>query len=61
MSDAPSEFDQNHPSQAEGEDPSAPESETQIVLEQEGKPSAAEGEDPDDTDVHEVLDPVQPD
>ena len=59
MSDAPSEFDQNHPSQAEGEDPSAPEA--QIVLEQEGKPSAAEGEDPDETDVHEVLDPVEPD
>jgi hypothetical protein len=60
MTDAPSEFDENHPSQAEGEDPDAPEGE--IVLEQEGKPSSAEGEDPDDTaEVHEVIDPVEPD
>jgi len=58
MSDAPTEFDENHPSQAEGEDPSAPEG--RVVLEQQGKPSSAEGEDPDATDVHEVLDPVEP-
>ena len=58
MSDAPAEFDENHPSQAEGEDPSAPEG--QVVLEQQGKPSSAEGEDPDAQDVHEVLDPVEP-
>jgi hypothetical protein len=60
MSDAPSEYDQHHPSQAEGEDPEAPEPE--IVLEPEGRPSQAEGDDPDDTtEVHEVLDPVEPD
>jgi hypothetical protein len=60
MTDAPNEYDQNHPTQAEGEDPSAPEPE--IVLEAQGKPSSAEGEDPDDTaEVHEVIDPVEPD
>ena len=59
MSDAPSEYDQKHPSQAEGEDADAPE--PTIVLESEGKPSSAEGEDPDRVDVHEVIDPVQPD
>jgi hypothetical protein len=59
MSDAPSEYDEKHPSQAEGEDPSAPEPE--IVLESAGKPSQAEGDDPDDTtEVHEVIDPVEP-
>lgn len=57
MTDEPSEYDQAHPSQAEGEDPSAPEPE--VVLEAEGKPSSAEGEDPD-ADVHEVIDPVEP-
>ena len=60
MSDAPNEYDQNHPTQAEGEDPDAPE--PTIVLESEGKPSSAEGDDPDaTTEVHEVLDPVEPD
>lgn len=60
MTDDPTEYDPAHPSQAEGEDPSAPEPE--VVLEAEGKPSAAEGEDPDDTaEVHEVIDPVRPD
>ena len=59
MTDAPNEYDQNHPTQAEGEDPDA--AEPQIVLESAGKPSSAEGEDPDDTaEVHEVLDPVDP-
>jgi hypothetical protein len=58
MTDDPGEYDRNHPTQAEGEDPDAPEPE--IVLEQEGKPSSAEGEDPD-ADEHEVLDPVEPD
>lgn len=56
MTDAPSENDRSHPSQAEGEDPDAPEPE--IVLPAEGRPSSAEGEDPDDTaEIHEVLDP----
>lgn len=56
MTDAPSEYDPAHPSQAEGEDPDAPEPE--IVLTPDGKPSSAEGEDPDDpAEVHEVLDP----
>ena len=59
MTDAASDYDAAHPSQAEGEDPEAPEPE--IVLESEGRPSSAEGEDPDASDVHEVLDPVQPD
>ena len=59
MTDAPNEYDQKHPTQAEGEDPDAPEPE--IVLEAEGKPSSAEGEDPDQADVHEVIDPVEPD
>jgi hypothetical protein len=60
MTDAPNDYDQSHPSQAEGEDPSA--EEPTIVLEPEGAPSQAEGEDPDDTtEVHEVLDPVEPD
>ena len=59
MSDSPTEYDEAHPSQAEGEDPAA--TEPTIVLEAEGKPSSAEGEDPADTDVHEVLDPVEPD
>jgi hypothetical protein len=56
MTDEPSEFDPNRPSQAEGEDPDRPDA--KIVLEAEGKPSSAEGEDPDDAaDVHEVLEP----
>jgi hypothetical protein len=59
MSDEPSEYDQAHPSQAEGEDPSSPEPE--IVLQAEGKPSSAEGEDPDAPEGHAVLDPVEPD
>ena len=59
MTDAPSEYDESHPSQAEGEDPDAPE--PTIALEREGKPSQAEGEDPDHLDEHEVLDPVLPD
>jgi len=60
MTDAPSEYDETHPSQAEGEDPAA--EEPTIVLEAGGTPSQAEGEDPDDTtEVHEVLDPVEPD
>jgi hypothetical protein len=58
MPDEPAEYDENHPSQAEGEDPAHPDDE--IVLEQEGKPSSAEGEDPDAA-VHEVIDPVEPD
>lgn len=60
MTDAPSDYDENKPSQAEGEDPDRPD--TEIVLEALGKPSSAEGEDPDDTaEVHEVIDPVEPD
>jgi hypothetical protein len=59
MTDEPTEYDQGHPSQAEGEDPSGPEPE--IVLEAEGKPSSAEGEDPDAAPAHEVIDPVEPD
>jgi len=60
MSDEPTEYDQNRPSQAEGEDADRPD--TEIVLEAEGKPSSAEGEDPDDpAQVHEVIDPVEPD
>ena len=60
MTDEPSEYDENKPSQAEGEDPEHPDHE--IVLEALGKPSSAEGEDPDDTaEVHEVIDPVEPD
>lgn len=56
MTDAPSDYDPAHPSQAEGEDPDAPEPE--IVLTPEGKPSSAEGEDLEDTaEIHEVLDP----
>ena len=56
MTDAPNEYDLAHPSQAEGEDPDAPEPE--IVLTPEGKPSSAEGEDLDDSaEIHEVLDP----
>ncbi len=48
--------DINKPSQAEGDDPSHPD--TDSVLEEQGKPSQAEGDDPDDTtEVHEVLDP----
>ncbi|WP_375400739.1 hypothetical protein [uncultured Amnibacterium sp.] len=46
--------DESHPSQAEGEDPSA---DTPIeVLASAGQPSQAEGEDPRD-EVHEVLEP----
>ena len=59
MSDAPSEYDEQHPSQAEGEDPAAPEAE--IVLTGEGRAAQAEGEDPDHPDEHEVLDPADPD
>lgn len=59
MTDAPSDYDESHPSQAEGEDPDA--AEPTIALEREGKPSQAEGEDPDHPDEHEVLDPVEPD
>ena len=60
MTDEPSEYDENKPSQAEGEDPDR--LDTEIVLESEGKPSKPEGDDPDDTTpVHEVLDPVEPD
>jgi len=59
MSDEPSEYDEQHPSQAEGEDPTAPEPE--IVLTTEGRASQAEGEDPDHPDEHEVLDPADPD
>ena len=59
MTDAPSEYDESHPSQAEGEDPAA--EEPTIVLEAGGAPSQAEGEDPDAGEVHEVLDPVEPD
>ena len=52
MTDAPNEYDESHPSQAEGEDPAA--EEPTIVLQ-------PEGEDPDDTaEVHEVLDPAEP-
>lgn len=59
MSDEPTEYDEAHPSQAEGEDPSAPE--PTIVLPAEGKPSSAEGEDLEDTaPIHEVLDPSDP-
>lgn len=58
MTDAPSDFDESHPSQAEGEDPA---DEPTIVLEPEGMPSQAEGEDPDHPDEHEVLDPAEPD
>lgn len=48
--------DANKPSQAEGDDPQHPDTET--VLEEHGKPSKPEGDDPDDTaDIHEVLDP----
>lgn len=49
--------DELHPSQAEGEDPSADESIE--VLAPSGEPSQAEGEDPRD-EVHEVLDPQPP-
>lgn len=60
MTDAPSAYDGSHPSQAEGEDPAA--EEPTIVLQAEGVPSQAEGEDRDETDdVHEVLDPAEPD
>jgi hypothetical protein len=60
MTDAPSEYDEDKPSQAEGEDPDRPD--TAIVLESEGKPSQPEGEDPDDASAaHVVLDPVEPD
>ena len=58
MSDAPSDYDGTHPSQAEGEDPDA--AEPTIVLQPEGRPSQAEGEDPDHEDLHEVLDPAEP-
>ena len=58
MTDAPNDYDETHPSQAEGEDPSA--EEPTIVLQPEGQPSQAEGEDPDHEDVHEVLDPAEP-
>lgn len=57
MSDAPTEYDESKPSQAEGEDPEHPD--TTIVLEEEGRPSKPEGDDPDDTaDVHVVIDPA---
>lgn len=47
--------DVNKPSQAEGDDPDRPDTET--VLIEHGKPSQAEGDDPDDTTPkHEVLD-----
>ena len=60
MSDDLNEYDENKPSQAEGEDAEHPD--TEIVLEALGKPSSAEGEDPDDTaEVHEVIDPVETD
>lgn len=49
--------DESHPSQAEGEDPSAEPSVE--VLAPEGQPSQAEGEDPRG-EVHEVLDAVAP-
>lgn len=49
--------DELHPSQAEGEDPSADESIE--VLAPQGQPSQAEGEDSRD-EVHEVLDPQPP-
>lgn len=58
MTDAPSEYDEAHPSQAEGEDPAAPEPE--IVLGADGRVSQAEGEDPEHPDEHEVLDPAEP-
>ncbi len=58
MTDEPSEYDRAHPSQAEGEDPA--EDDAVIVLSSEGEPSQAEGEDPEHTDVHEVIDPVEP-
>lgn len=58
MTDAPSEYHQAHPSQAEGEDPA--EDDQVIVLESEGEPSQAEGEDPEHADPHEVIDPVEP-
>jgi hypothetical protein len=60
MTDEPTEYDEDKPSQAEGEDPERPDHE--IVLESEGRPSKPEGDDPDDrTPVHVVLDPVEPD
>ena len=59
MTDAASDYDPTHPSEAEGEDPQHVDD--SIVLQSDGKPSAAEGEDPDDTaEVHEVLNPVDP-
>jgi hypothetical protein len=63
MSDAtefdPTAYDENKPTQAEGDDPERPD--TEIVLEEVGRPSSAEGEDPDDPEeVHVVLDPVDP-
>ena len=55
MSDEPHSLDDNKPSQAEGDDPDRPDTET--VLTEHGRPSQAEGDDPDDTTpVHEVLD-----
>ncbi|MGN6446958.1 hypothetical protein [Amnibacterium sp.] len=57
MSDAPSEYDPDHPSQAEGEDPAA--AEPLIALGSEGRPSQAEGDDPDHPDEHEVIDPTE--
>ena len=58
MTDAPSDYDPTHPSQAEGEDPDA--AEPTIVLEPGGTTSQAEGADPDHPDEHEVIDPAEP-
>ena len=59
MTDAPTDYDPDRPSKAEGDDPEHVDD--SIVLQPDGKPSAAEGEDPDDAaEVHEVLNPVDP-
>jgi hypothetical protein len=50
--------DPHHPSQAEGDDPDAPDAEN--VLGPRGRTSQAEGEDPDHPDEHEVIDPDDP-
>jgi len=49
----------NHPSQAEGEDPDAPDDEVE-VLPEIGKPSQAEGEDPDAPDDEVEVLPEEP-
>lgn len=58
MTDAPNEYDQHHPTQAEGEDPDA--EEPTVVLSPGSRGSQAEGEDADHPDEHVVIDPVDP-